>query len=71
MINLCEMKFCSEIFSVSKDYEADLRHKVTTFIETTKTKKSVTMVLVTTFGLKHNMYFSRFQRAVILDDLFG
>lgn len=71
MINLCEMKFCSEIFSVSKDYEADLRHKLHTFIETTKTKKSVTMILVTTFGLKYNMYFSRFQRAVILDDLFG
>lgn len=71
MINLCEMKFCSDIFSVSKDYEADLRHKVATFIETTKTKKSVTMVLVTTFGLKYNMYFSRFQRTVVLDDLFG
>lgn len=70
MIDLCEMKFYGEEFAVSKDYDAVLRHKLQTFLDRSKTKKSVNMVLITTFGLKQNMYFSRFQRTVVLDDLF-
>ena len=70
MINLCEMKFWADEFSVSKEYDANLRHKLQTFIDKSKSKKSVNMVLVTTYGLKRNEYFSRFQRTVVLDDLF-
>lgn len=70
MVNLCEMKFWADEFSVSKEYDANLRHKLQTFIDKSKSKKSVNMVLITTYGLKRNEYFSRFQRTVVLDDLF-
>ncbi|MBR4215949.1 MAG: AAA family ATPase [Bacteroidales bacterium] len=70
MIDLCEMKFCATEFSISKDYDANLRHKLQTFLDHSQSKKSVNMVLITTYGLKHNMYFSRFQHTITLDDLF-
>ena len=70
MIDLCEMKFTADEFAVSKDDDANLRHKLQTFIDKTKTKKSVNMVLITTFGLKITPYFSRFQHTITLDDLF-
>jgi hypothetical protein len=70
MVNLCEMKFWADEFWVSKEYDANLRHKLQTFIDKSKSKKSVNMVLITTYGLKRNEYFSRFQRTVVLDDLF-
>ncbi|MCR5455899.1 MAG: ATP-binding protein [Bacteroidales bacterium] len=70
MIDLCEMKFYADEFAISKEYDANLRHKLQTFLNHSKSKKSVNMVLVTTYGLKHNMYFSRFQHTVTIDDLF-
>ncbi|MBP5364868.1 MAG: AAA family ATPase [Bacteroidales bacterium] len=70
MIDLCEMKFYGDEFAVTKEYDANLRHKLQTFIDHSKNKKSVNMVLITTFGLKQNMYFSRFQQTITLDDLF-
>ncbi|MCR5454125.1 MAG: hypothetical protein K6F33_03965 [Bacteroidales bacterium] len=70
MIDLCEMKFYADEFAISKEYDANLRHKLQTFLNHSKSKKSVNMVLITTYGLKHNMYFSRFQHTVTIDDLF-
>lgn len=47
-----------------------LRNKLQTLLTATG-KRNVQVSLVTTFGLKMNMYSSRVQRVVTLDDLFS
>lgn len=56
IINLCEVKFYNVAFTITKDYAEKLREKMRVFQETTKTKKQIQLVLITTFGLKHNKH---------------
>lgn len=70
VVNLCEMKFVSDDFSIDKDYDAELRSKVERFIEDTSCKKSVHLSLVTTYGLIKGKYSSRFHSVMTMDDLF-
>ena len=70
VMNLCEMKFTQGDFVITKDYDERLRNKLQTLLTATG-KRNVQVSLVTTFGLKMNMYSSRVQRVVTLDDLFG
>lgn len=70
VVNLCEMKFVTDDFSINKDYDLELRRKVERFIEDTNCKKSVHLSLVTTYGLDRNMYSGRFQSVVTMDDMF-
>lgn len=71
VINLCEMKFCSDDFNVDASYDKDLRHKMTVFAEETKSKSSLHLTLVTTYGLAKSPYSSRFQNVITMDDLFA
>jgi hypothetical protein len=71
VVNLCEMKFTQDEFVISKDYDERLRRKLSVLLEWTGGKRNVQVTLVTTFGLKMNIYNSRIQRVVTLDDLFA
>lgn len=71
VVNLCEMKFTQDDFVISKDYDERLRRKLSALLERTSGKRNVQLILVTTFGLKMNMYSSRIQRVVTLDGLFS
>ncbi len=71
-INLCEMKFYDGPFTLHKKYADELQRKATNFKEATKTRKSLFITLVTSFGLKENEYrLSRVQSEILLEDLFG
>ena len=70
VINLCEMKFSSDEYSVSKEYSAELRRKRSAFSESTKTRKALVTTMVTTFGLVRNAYGMEIASQVKLDDLF-
>lgn len=70
-IDICEMKFTEQEFTITKDYDKVLSRKLATFVEETKTRKSVQLVFVTSNGLLRNMYSGRVQAEVTLDDLFG
>jgi hypothetical protein len=70
VMNLCEMKFTQGEFAISKDYDERLRGKISTLLERTGGKRNVQVTLVTTFGLKVNMYSSRVQKIITLKDLF-
>ena len=70
VLNLCEMKFFQDEFVISKDYDERLRRKISRLQEETGGKRNVQVTLVTTFGLKKNMYSSRVQRVVTLEGLF-
>ena len=56
IINIFEMKFYNDTFSISKDYAQNLKSKMRVFKDTTKTPKHLFLTLVTTFGLVHNEY---------------
>jgi len=70
VITLCEMKFSGDEFSITQDYDAQLRRKTERFIEGTNCRKSVQLSLVTTYGLVKNKYAGRFQSTVTMDALF-
>ena len=70
VIDLCEMKFSHEQYTISKQYDDVLRHKVATFMEKTGTRKAVRVMIVTTLGLANNQYAGNVHNVVTMDDLF-
>ncbi len=69
-INICEMKYSTEEYVISKSYESQLRNKKNRFISETGTRKSVHLTMVTTYGVKKNMYSDKVQNEILLTDLF-
>jgi uncharacterized protein len=71
IISICEMKFTNDSYVISKEYAEHLRNKITVFRANSKTKKSIFMTMITTFGLKKNEYaYELIQNEVVLEDLF-
>lgn len=54
VVNLCEMKFSINPFSIDKSYSDVLRNKIGLFKEITGTNKAVFLTMITTFGLVRN-----------------
>jgi predicted AAA+ superfamily ATPase len=55
-INICEMKFSTTEFTIDKKYAGELENKFTVFRRETQTKKTLLLTLITTYGLKDNVY---------------
>ncbi len=70
VINICEMKFSNDEYSIDKDYDQNLRRKISRFAESTGTKKALQLTFITTYGVKMNMYSQRISSQVTLEDLF-
>lgn len=71
VINICEMKFSINQFTINKKYANELREKVRIFKEEVKTRKSVFLTMITTFGLTKNQYStSLVQNDLTMDVLF-
>jgi len=70
IINLCEMKYATGEFTITKEINDNLRKKRSVFIEETKTRKTIHTTMVTTYGVVHNAYWNNIQSEVLLDDLF-
>ena len=70
-INLCEIKFYNGPFEISKEYEEKLQNKISTFLEETKTKKSLILTFITSFGIKENKHSDIVQKQITMDDLFA
>jgi hypothetical protein len=68
VISLIEIKYTSGEFEITKDYDLEIRNKITSFINSTKTKKNVHLIILSTFGVKRGPY-STYQQ-LMLDDLF-
>jgi len=71
IICLCEIKYSAEAFVIDRAIDLALRNKISAFKTQTKTKKSVQLILLTTQGVKKNLYSGIAQNQVTLDDLFG
>jgi uncharacterized protein len=72
VISLCEIKFSQNIYTITKAYKAELEKKIAVFRNEAKTKKSVFLTMITTFGLLENSQSLGFvQNSVTMDDLFS
>lgn len=70
VVNMCEIKFYSDEFTVTKDYHFTIMRREKMLKELLPKKASVHSVLITTFGLKPTEYYGDFANTVLLDDLF-
>jgi AAA+ ATPase superfamily predicted ATPase len=71
IINLFEIKFYNAEFALSEADAKALRNQMWTFKEKTKTKKHLMVVLITSFGMKHNTHsLGLIEKILTLDDLF-
>jgi AAA+ ATPase superfamily predicted ATPase len=70
-INICEMKYAEKEFTIDKAYANELENKRKVFKEVTKTKKSLFLTMVTTFGVQPNNYVTKsIQTTLTMDALF-
>ena len=70
VINLCEMKFSLSEVEIDKQYDEHLRRRRELFRNFTSTKKSLYITMITTYGIKQNIYSGDVQSEVTGEDLF-
>lgn len=71
VVNICEIKFSQDIYTISKSYADNLRNKRGTFSFETGTKKAVFLTMITTYGTRKNShYHDLVQNEVTMDALF-
>lgn len=71
VINLCEMKFSTTKYVVSKELIDAMQTKKQIFKQVTKTRHAIHLTLVTTNGIAHEgANWGYLQREICLDDLF-
>jgi AAA+ ATPase superfamily predicted ATPase len=70
IINLCEIKYAKAEFVIDRKYDEILRNKREAFIRETKTRKTVHLTMITSYGVKQNEYSGLVQSEVKMDDLF-
>jgi len=70
VVNLCEMKYCQDSFSIDKQYDRTLRSRLAQVRERLKKTQNLQLTFVTTFGVSQNMYSGIVQSEVTLDALF-
>jgi uncharacterized protein len=70
-INLCECKYYSQPFEITKQYAKTLDNRKQIFKENTATKKNVFNTLITNQAvIKNDYYFNTIDKLVLLEDLF-
>ena len=55
-INICEIKFANEKYVISKSDAKNLVNKINVFESKTKTKKQIFLTMITTMGIKKNIW---------------
>ena len=71
IVNLCEIKFAKGTYTIDKAYAQQLRDKIQIYTSQLKSKRSVFLTFISTFGLAKNEYYLELvQNQVVLKDLF-
>ena len=71
VINLCEMKYCRDVYEIDAAYEKQLRQRSEAFRRETGTKSALHTTLITTYGLVRNEHAAGIQSEVTMADLFA
>jgi len=70
VINLCEMKYSADEYTLTAADERDLRRKVNDFQLATQSRYAIYVTLCTTYGLEPSMYSGSVHSVITCDDLF-
>jgi len=70
VMNLCEMKYSQDEFSIDKRYEALIRTRMTMFRNLEKCRKDLRCTFVTVYGVKTNTHSGIVDDVVSMNDLF-
>ncbi len=70
-ISICEMKYCDSEYEITKAYAARVEQRLRTFRKVTNSRKSISQVYITPFGLLNNMYARKVNGQITADDLFS
>lgn len=71
-INVIEIKFSQEPFTITKKYAEELRRKIGVFRNVSGTRKNIFLTLLTTHGITRNAYAAELvQTALTTDALFS
>ena len=71
VINLCEMKYTDQPFSIDASYERQLLEKSAVFRAKSGTKKAVHLTMISASGLLHNAHAGIILNEITGDDLFS
>jgi len=71
VVNLCEMKFSSDRYTITKSDDESIRAKVSRFNSYAPNVKSIYVTMVTPWGLNRNIYWNNVQNEITADDLFA
>ena len=70
-INVCEIKYSSGEFTIDRKYQEELSDKLNVFRAQTKTNKTLFLTMITTFGVKENIYKTQMvQNELTMNELF-
>ena len=70
VVNLCEIKFYSDLFTVDSDYYRTVMRRQALLEPFLKRGMGIRNTLITTYGLVHNKYSGVFTNVITLEDLF-
>ena len=70
VVNLCEMKFTSDEYTISKDEERKLRTRIEALKKTLTAKQTVHLTMITTYGVAYGKHAGVIQKQLTMDDLF-
>lgn len=70
VVNLCEMKFASAPYHISKDEEMRLRHRIEALKSTLSPKQTVHLTMITTYGVAYGKHSGIVQKEVTMENLF-
>ena len=70
IINLCEVKYSTGEYSISKDEFLKLSNRSETFRRETGTRKGIFLAFITTYGLSRSGYSDIANNTITMADLF-
>lgn len=70
-MNVCEIKFSMSAYEITKDYEMNLRNKLSQLMKLTGMKRSLILTMITAYGVQSNQHSGIVQQQILLDDLFS
>lgn len=70
VINICEIKFSVNVYTITKEYASKLRDKLGIFKAETGTKNAIWLTFISTYGIKNATYWSALVQHDLTMDIF-
>ena len=71
VINLCEIKYASSLYAITKKTDESIRRKISDLVTDTGRKYAIHTTFITPYGLMENEYMGNVQVQITAEDLFS